>query len=274
MTRSQQFHKDSLESRDEFWTEQARLVDWHKPFEHVLDYSNPPFAKWFTGGELNLCYNAIDRHLPERADQPALIFVSTETNTEHVFTYRELHAEVQRMAAIFQSLGVVKGDRVLIYMPMIPEALFAMLATVRLGAIHSVVFGGFASHSLATRIDDARPKVLVSADAGLRNGKPVPYKALLDEALRLSTTPPEHVLVVDRGISKKPEASHYSDLDYATLRAQHLDTVVPCTWVESSDPSYILYTSGTTGKPKGVQRDTGGYTVALASTMRHIYDSR
>ena len=170
------FHKRSIVERDAFWTEQAALIDWHKPFDQVCDYSHPPFAKWFKGGETNLCHNAVARHLAERADQPALIFVSPETNQEKTYTFRDLHAEVQRMAAILKDLGVVKGDRVLIYMPMIAEAAFAMLACARLGAIHSVVFGGFASHSLATRIEDASPKVIISADAGSRGGKGVPYK--------------------------------------------------------------------------------------------------
>jgi propionyl-CoA synthetase len=273
-SRQQEFSRRSIENRNEFWTEQAALIDWHKPFDSVLDYSNPPFAKWFCGGQLNLCFNAVDRHLPERANQAALVYVSTETGVERTFTYSELSREVQRMAAVLQSLGVGQGDRVLIYMPMIPEAVFAMLATVRLGAIHSVVFGGFASHSLATRIDDAQPKVIVSSDAGMRNGKVVVYKTLLDEALRLASNPPESVIVVNRELSPSISMTEGRDLDYAALRAQHLDANVPCTWVESNEPSYILYTSGTTGKPKGVQRDTGGYAVALAASMRHIYDSR
>ncbi|MBZ0145858.1 MAG: AMP-binding protein, partial [Rhodocyclaceae bacterium] len=167
-TKYQEFHRRSIEDRDAFWREQAALVDWHKPFGQVLDYARPPFAKWFVGGEINLCYNAVDRHLKDRANQPALIYISTETGEQKTYTYAELHAEVQRMAAVLQSLGVGKGDRVLIYMPMIAEALFAMLATVRIGAIHSVVFGGFAASSLATRIDDAQPKVMVTADAGMR----------------------------------------------------------------------------------------------------------
>ena len=162
------------------------LIDWHQPFEQVCDYSKPPFAHWFAGGKTNLCYNAVDRHLKDRADQAALIFVSTETDQEKTYTFRDLHAEVQRMAAILKDLGVTKGDRVLIYMPMIAEAAFAMLACARLGAIHSVVFGGFASHSLAPRIEDASPKVIISADAGSRGGKGVPYKPLLDEAIKLS----------------------------------------------------------------------------------------
>ena len=268
----QEFHRRSIEDREGFWAEQAALIDWRKPFDQVLDYSHPPFARWFVGGETNLCYNAVDRHLAERADQPALIYISTEVNQETVYTYRELHTEVQRMAAVLQSVGVGKGDRVLIYMPMVPEAIFAMLATVRLGAIHSVVFGGFAAHSLATRIDDAQPKVMLIADAGIRGGKVVPYKALVDEALRLSTAPPEKVVVVNRGLDRQFTSGR--DLDYATLRAAHMDAQVPCTFVESSHPSYILYTSGTTGQPKGVQRDTGGHAVALAASMKHIYDAR
>jgi propionyl-CoA synthetase len=218
----------------------------------------------------NLCHNAVDRHLKDRADQNALVFVSTETETEKAYSFRELHAEVQRMAAILLQMGVKKGDRVLIYMPMIAEAAFAMLACARIGAIHSVVFGGFASHSLASRIDDAQPVAIVSADAGMRGGKVVPYKHLLDEAISLSAHKPAKVLMVNRGLAPL-EAVAGRDEDYATLRQQHLNTEVPCEWVDSAHPSYILYTSGTTGKPKGVQRDTAGYAVALAASMRHIY---
>ena len=270
MTAYADFHRRSIEDRDGFWGEQAQLIDWHKPFDQVCDYSNPPFARWFAGGETNLCHNAVDRHLATRADQNALIFVSTETNTEKAYSFAELHAEVNRMAAIYQSLGVKKGDRVLIYMPMIAEAAFAMLACVRIGAIHSVVFGGFASHSLASRIDDAQPTVIVSADAGMRGGKSVPYKHLLDEAINLSAHKPAKVLMVNRGLADYAKVDG-RDVDYAEQRALQMDTVVPCEWVDSTHPSYILYTSGTTGKPKGVQRDTAGYTVALAASMKHIY---
>ncbi len=267
------FHRRSIEERDPFWTEQAALIDWHKPFAQVCDDSNPPFTQWFKGGETNLCHNALDRHLQARGDQNALIFVSTETNTEKVYTFRELHDEVNRMAAILQAQGVGKGDRVLIYMPMIAEACFAMLACVRIGAIHSVVFGGFASHSLASRIDDAQPKLIVSADAGMRGGKAVPYKHLLDEAIRLASRKPAKVLMVNRGLADlAPVAGR--DVDYASERAKFMDAQVPCVWVPSEHPSYILYTSGTTGKPKGVQRDTAGYTVALAASMRHIFFSQ
>lgn len=264
------FYRRSIDDRDAFWAEQAQLIDWHKPYDRVCNYDNPPFARWYEGGLTNLCHNAVDRHLKDRADQNALIFVSTETETEKTYSFKELHAEVQRMAAILQGLGVGKGDRVLIYMPMIAEACFAMLACARIGAIHSVVFGGFASHSLASRIDDAQPKVIVSADAGMRGGKVVPYKHLLDEAIHLSANKPAKVLMVNRGLADlAPVAGR--DVDYAELRQKHMDARVPCEWVESTHPSYILYTSGTTGKPKGVQRDTAGYAVALAASMKHIY---
>ncbi|MBS0318426.1 MAG: propionate--CoA ligase, partial [Proteobacteria bacterium] len=270
MTEYADFYRRSLEDRDGFWAEQAKLIDWHKPYDKVCDYSRPPFVQWFPGGQTNLCHNAVDRHLKDRADQNALIWVSTEVDREVVYSFRDLHAEVQRMAAILLELGVTKGDRVLIYMPMIAEACFAMLACARIGAIHSVVFGGFASHSLASRIDNATPKLIVSADAGSRSGKGVPYKGLLDEAIGLAQHKPAKVLMVDRGLAAfKPVAGR--DEDYAALRAKHLNAQVPCTWVDATHPSYTLYTSGTTGVPKGVQRDTGGYAVALAASMRHIF---
>ncbi|TDF27941.1 propionate--CoA ligase [Delftia tsuruhatensis] len=264
------FHRRSIQERDAFWAEQAGRIDWHVPPQRICDYDNPPFARWFVGGQTNLCHNAVDRHLAERADQNALIAISTETGTEKVYTYRELHTEVQRMAAVLQSLGVQKGDRVQIYMPMIAEAAFAMLACARLGAIHSVVFGGFASAALASRIDDAEPKVIISADAGSRGGRVVAYKPLLDEALQLASHKPAAVLIVDRGLAPAPMRAG-RDHDWTSLRALHADAQVACTWVESTDPSYTLYTSGTTGRPKGVQRDTGGYTVALAASMPLIF---
>ena len=264
------FFRRSIDDRDAFWGEQAQLVDWKKPYDKVCNYDNPPFAKWFEGGLTNLCHNAVDRHLATRPDQNALIFVSTETDVERTYSFRELHAEVQRMAAVLLAQGVKKGDRVLIYMPMIPEAAFAMLACVRIGAIHSVVFGGFASVSLASRIEDCAPVAIVSADAGSRGGKVVPYKGLLDEAISLSSHKPDRVVMVNRGLSPMP-ITEGRDVDYATEAAKVKDTVVSCEWVDATHPSYILYTSGTTGKPKGVQRDTGGYTVALAASMKHIY---
>jgi len=264
------FYRRSIEDRDGFWAEQAQLVDWHTPPTQVCDYSNPPFARWFVGGTTNLCHNAVDRHLKDRADQAALIAVSTETNTERVYTFAQLHAEVQCMAAALLELGVQKGDRVLIYMPMIAEAAFAMLACARIGAIHSVVFGGFAAGSLASRIEDASPKVIVSADAGSRGGKVVEYKPLLDEAIATSSHKPDAVLMVDRTLATMNLVEGRDHL-WGALRQKHLSTTVPCVWVDSTHPSYTLYTSGTTGKPKGVQRDTGGYAVALAASMKHIY---
>jgi propionyl-CoA synthetase len=264
------FYKRSIDDREAFWRDQAGRIDWHRPYTTVCDDSNPPFARWFVDGQTNLCHNAVDRHVPHRPDQPALIYVSTETNTERSISYGQLLVEVERMAGILRTHGVGKGDRVLIYMPMIPEAVIAMLATVRLGAIHSVVFGGFASHSLASRIDDATPKLIVTADAGSRGGKVIAYKPLLDEALRLCTHQVPHVLLVNRHLAPADMQSP-RDVDYHQARRDELDAIVPCEWVESNHPSYTLYTSGTTGKPKGVQRDTGGYAVALAASMAQIY---
>ena len=267
----QDFHRRSIDDRDSFWREEAQLVDWHRPFDQVLDYSRPPFARWFVGGRTNLCYNAVDRHLATRGGQKALVYISTEIDRERAYTYRELHAEVSCCAAVLAEQGVGKGDRVLIYMPMVPEAVFAMLACARIGAVHSVVFGGFAAVSLATRIDDARPKVIFTADAGLRGGRAIHYKPLVDEAVRLALHPPQSVIIVNRGIDREMAMEPGRDHDYATLARRHAGAQVPVEWLESSAPSYILYTSGTTGRPKGIQRDTGGYAVALASSMQRIF---
>src|SRR5512142_1505474 len=201
-TTYRELYERSIRDPEGFWAEQARMIDWHKPFAKVLDYSKPPFRSWFVGGETNLCHNAVDRHLAKRASQAALVWISTEVDQKRSFTYAQLHDEVNRFAGILRSLGVGRGDRVLIYMPMIPEAVFAMLACVRLGAIHSVVFGGFAAASLASRIDDAQPKVMVTSDAGMRGGRAIHYKHLVDEALALSRHPPQNVLIVDRGIDQ------------------------------------------------------------------------
>ena len=274
MTTYKEFHARSVRDPEAFWAGEAKRIHWHKPFDKVLDYAKPPFRSWFPGGLTNLCHNAVDRHLEARGGQKALVWISTEVNEEKSWTYAQLADEVNRFAAILQSLGVGKGDRVLIYMPMVPEAVFAMLATVRIGAVHSVVFGGFAAASLAARIDDATPKVMVTSDAGSRGGKGIPLKPLVDESIRLAKTPPAHVVIVNRGLDPGMTRVPGRDLDYAELAAKFSGAKVPVTWLESNEPSYILYTSGTTGKPKCVQRDTGGYCVALAASMEHIYCSK
>jgi len=265
------FHRRSLEDREGFWAEQAKLIHWHKPFGSVLDYSRPPFARWFVGGETNLCHNAVDRHLAARGGQKALVWISTETGQSQSFTYNELFNEVNRVAAMMKSLGVKQGDRVIVYMPMIPQAVFAILACARLGAVHSVVFGGFAAASLAARIDDARPSLMLTADGGSRMGKSVLYKALVDESLKLARHPPKKVLIYRRGLDPAMATVPGRDVDWSALERETTITDVPCAWIESNQPSYILYTSGTTGKPKGVQRDVGGHAVALASSMKHIF---
>ena len=273
MQKTREFHRQSIDDRESFWRREAQRIHWETPFRQVLDYSNPPFARWFVGGRTNLCYNAVDRWLDTQGDQPALIWVSTEVDQETVYTRADLAREVNAAAAILQELGVDQGDRVLIYLPMIPQEAFFMLACARIGAIHSVVFGGFASHNLAQRIDDAQPKVVVSTDAGSRGGRPIAYKPLLDQALDIAGHAPEHVVIIDRGLV--PCAMREGrDLAYAPMRARHLDAHVPVVWLESNDPSYVLYTSGTTGNPKGVQRDTGGYAVALCASMEYIYGGK
>ncbi|MBB3261236.1 propionyl-CoA synthetase [Paraburkholderia bannensis] len=271
--RYRDFHRESIEHPEDFWRREAARIHWDTPFDAVLDRSNPPFARWFTGGRTNLCFNAVDRHLAARAQQNALVYVSTETGIERRYTYADLHAEVNRMAAVMGSLGVKRGERVLIYLPMIPEAVFAMLACARLGAIHSVVFGGFAAPSLAARIDDAKPVLLVAADAGARGGKVIDYTPLVDEAMARAEFAPPKVLLIDRQLAPQRFDAPYL-VHYEPLREQFHDAHVPCEWLESNEPSYILYTSGTTGKPKGVQRDVGGYAVALAASMEYIFEGR
>jgi propionyl-CoA synthetase len=270
-SKSLQFCRRALDQRSDFWAEQAQAIYWQKPFTDVCSFDRPPFVQWFKGGETNLCYNAVDRHLQTRADQFAVHYLSTEAEAEKSYTYRQLHREVCAFAAVLQSLGLQRGDRVVIYLPMIPEALFSMLACVRIGIVHSVVFAGFAPASLASRIDDAEAKLLITADAGLRGGKLIRLKTLADEALALAKHRVERALICNRGIVNDLPWNPGRDIDYAELRAKHSSAEVPCIWLRSEEPSYLLYTSGTTARPKGIQRDTAGYTVALAASMDLVF---
>ena len=264
-------HRRSLEDPEGFWGEAAAAIDWVTPPARVLDADAAPLFRWFTGGELNTCHNALDRHADGgRADQPALIHDSPVTDTVTVFTYAELREQVSRLAGALRNLGVHHGDRVVIYMPMVPEAVMAMLACARLGAVHSVVFGGFAPHELALRIDDARPRVVLSASCGIEGSKILPYKPLLDRAIELAEHEPTHTVILQRP-QVDAEMLDGRDHDWATLIAGASE--VPCVAVAATDPLYVLYTSGTTGKPKGVVRDNGGHAVALRWSMEAIYDT-
>ncbi len=262
----------SVADPDGFWGEAAGVVDWFTKPSAVLDRSHAPFYRWFPDGTLNTCYNALDRHVIKgRADQTALIYDSAVTGTVTTFTYAELLEQVAAFAEGLRGLGVGPGDRVVIYMPMIPEAVIAMLASARLGAVHSVVFGGFAANELAVRIDDATPNVIVSASCGIEPGRVVEYKPLLDKALALASHAP-HAVVVKQREQATATLEEPRDIDFdALLKAGKTDPA-PCAEVAATDPLYILYTSGTTGKPKGIVRDNGGHAVALAWSMLNIYD--
>ena len=260
----------SIQDPNAFWGKAAEDVHWYKKWDTVLDDSNKPFYRWFTGGELNTCYNALDLHIDNGlGDQDALIYDSPVTNTIKKYTYNQLRDEVAKFAGVLAGLNVVKGDRVLIYMPMIPEAAIAMLACARLGAVHSVVFGGFAAKELAVRINDAKPRVIVSASCGIEVQKVIAYKPLLDEAINYSDAKPEKCVVFQRPMEKAEMiADRDVDWEEAMATAQPAD----CVPVAATDPLYILYTSGTTGIPKGVVRDNGGHVVALKWSMKNIYN--
>ncbi|MGA8403164.1 MAG: AMP-binding protein, partial [Stellaceae bacterium] len=265
-------YRRSLDRPEEFWAEAAGAIDWERRWDRLFDDRKPPFYRWYSGARLNMCWNALDRHVAAgRGDRVALIYDSPVTDTVASFTYRELRDRVARFAGALSGLGVVKGDRVLIYMPMVPEAAIAMLACARIGAIHSVVFGGFAAHELATRIDDAKPKVIVSASCGVEVNRVVPYKPLLDTAIEEARAKPTSCVVLQRPMCRA-ELIPGRDRDWNELAAAA--EPADCVPVLATDPLYILYTSGTTGIPKGVVRDTGGYAVALAWSMPNIYGVR
>jgi propionyl-CoA synthetase len=270
MGRLDDIHRRSLEDPEAFWAEAARGVDWVEPWERVLDGSRAPLYRWFTGGRLNTCFNAVDRHVERgRADQLALVYDSPMTDTVATFTFRELRDAVATFAGALRENGVERGDRVIVYMPMVPEAVIAMLACARLGAVHSVVFGGFAANELAARIADAGPKVVVSASCGLEPGRVIAYKPLLDAAIQLVERKPERCIVLQRP-ALEAELDPARDVDWREAIAGAEPAA--CVPVEATDPLYILYTSGTTGQPKGIVRDNGGHAVALAWTMQAIYD--
>ncbi len=256
-----------------FWGEAAQAIDWYEPARRVFDKDAGVYGRWFTGAVCNTCYNAIDRHVERgRGDQPAIIYDSPVTNTKRAITYAQMLREVATLAAVLQDFGVTKGDRVILYMPMVPEALFAMYACARIGAIHSVVFGGFAAKELATRLEDCKPKLILSASCGIEVARVVPYKPLLDAAIDLSKEKPEACLILQRPQCEAPLTAG-RDHDWASLRdkAFAANKTAPCVPVLATDPLYILYTSGTTGIPKGVVRDNGGHMVALAWSMRNHY---
>jgi acyl-coenzyme A synthetase/AMP-(fatty) acid ligase len=265
-------YHSSIADPEKFWAEQAKQIDWFEPPRQILSKDTHGLYRWYAGGMLNTCHLALDYHVANgRAEQTALIYDSPVTQTVAKYTYRALLDETARLAGALQSLGVTKGDRVIIYMPMIPQVVFAMLACARLGAVHSVVFGGFAPHELALRIDDAKPKVILTASAGIEVDKIIPYKPIVDVALREAKHPVSTVVVFQREMLKA-DLNEPNELDWATWVRDAAP--VGCTPVEATDPLYILYTSGTTSKPKGVVRDNGGHAVALRYSMQHIYQAQ
>jgi len=260
----------SLTDPDGFWAEAAEEIDWIRKWDSVLDDSNKPFYRWFAGGVVNTCYNAVDRHVERgRADQPAIIYDSPITGAKRTFSYAELKDEVSRFAGVLKGLGVEKGDRVILYMPMVPQSVVAMLGCARIGAVHSVVFGGFAPNELATRIKDAAPKVIVSASCGIEPGRVIAYKPMLDEAIKLAGNTVQNCVILQRE-QQVCDLVAGRDVDWDGAMASA--TPADCVPVAATDPLYILYTSGTTGQPKGIVRDNGGHMVALKWSMKNIYD--
>ena len=263
-------YRSSLENPEAFWAEAAEAIHWEKRWDTILDDTNPPFYRWFVGAECNTCYNAVDRHVESgRGEQRALIYDSPITGQQRTYTYLELRDEVARCAGMLRGFGVEKGDRVIIYMPMVPEAVIAMLACARLGAVHSVVFGGFAAQELATRIDDSAPKAIVSASCGIEPGRVIAYKPLLDEAINIASHTVRTCVILQRD-EQRCDLTADRDVDWHAAMADA--TPAECVTVQATDPLYILYTSGTTGQPKGVVRDNGGHMVALVWSMKHVYN--
>ncbi|WP_422536346.1 AMP-binding protein [Bartonella apis] len=278
MSSYKQIYDKCLKHPEEFWGEAARLIDWFEPYDKVFDKNAGVYGRWFTGGKTNACYNAVDRHVKAgRGGQVAIYYDSPVSNGKRAITYQELYEEVQALAAFMQDIGIKKGDRVLIYMPMIPQVFTSVFACARIGAVHSIVFGGFSAKELAIRIDDCKPKLIIAASCGIEPNRIVPYQAMVNQAIKIAKHEVEHCIVHERPITQKAPEGLFTlkegrDFDYAKILKENIGRKIPCAELSATDPLYILYTSGTTGKPKGVMRDIGGYIVALAWTMGAVFN--